>query len=109
MRKYLVFLMLLAFAATAAAQGLPIRQLPPKGERGKLGDRQPMPVVIVSGKALRLAPGGLVFDQHNRTIVHAGLPSQGEVFYTKDMNGDIQRMYILTDQERDLLDQRPRK
>ena len=108
MRKCLVFLVLFAFTVGAAAQGLPLRQLPPKGERGRLGDPQPLPVVVVGGKTLRLAPGGLVFDQSNRTIVHASLPPQADVFYTLDSNGDIRRLYILTAQERTALDKSPR-
>ena len=108
MRKYLVFLVFIAFAGVAAGQGLPIRQLPPKGERGTLGEAQPLPLVKIGSKTLRLAPGGLVFDQNNRTIVHAHLPPQADVFYTLDSNGDIRRLYILTAQERTALDKSPR-
>ena len=110
MRKCLLFLIFLAGAAqTVAAQGLAFRQLPLKGERGALGATQPLPQVIISGKLLRLSPGAVIYDQQNRMIVHANLPAQGNVFYTKDMNGDIQRMYILTAQESELLDRNPRK
>jgi hypothetical protein len=109
MHKLLVSIafLLLVSAGAALAQG--VRQLPMKGERGQLGDPQPLPMVLVNGKSLRLAPGGIVFDRHNRTVVHASLPAKADVFFTKDMNGDIQRMYILTPDESTLLDQSPRK
>jgi hypothetical protein len=110
MPKCLLFLIFLVLGAqSVAAQGLAFRQLPPKGDRGALGANQPLPQVIISGKVLRLSPGAVIYDQQNRMIVHANLPAQGNVFYTKDMNGDIQRMYILTAQESELLDRNPRK
>ena len=108
MRKHLVLLALLIFTAAAAAQGLPLRQLPPKGERARLGDPQPLPLIAVGRKTLRLAPGGLVFDEHNRTVVQGNLPAQADVFYVQDANGDIRRMYILSEQERAALDRSPR-
>ena len=40
----------------------------------------------------------------NRTIVHGSLPAGADVLYTKDANDDIQRIYILTAQERANLD-----
>ena|SRR5437870_2055488 len=104
----LAFLTLLALEV-AFAQGLGIRQLPTKGERGFLGDPQPLPAVVIGGNILRLAPGGVIFDQQNRSIVHATLPPRADVFYTTNANGDIQRMYILTPDESALLDRSPRK
>ena len=111
MRKSLVLLAFLAVALIGAAyaQGVAFRQLPAKGERGRTGMPQPLPLVQVGGKTLRLAPGGLIFDRQNRTIVHASLPPQADVFYTTDMNGDIQRLYILTPEEGTALDRAPRK
>ena len=47
---------------------------------------------------------GVIFDVNNRTLVHGSLPTDAHVFYTKDMNGDVQRLYILTEQERVRLD-----
>lgn len=76
-----------------------MRLLPAAGERGKTGASQPLPNVKIGNKVLRLAPGGVIYDQHNRSIVHAHLPVAAEVLYTKDQGGNIQRIYILTEQE----------
>ena len=89
--------LLLALATTAHAQ-LP-RQLPAGGKLGELAGRQPYPLLLIGGKALRLAPGGRIFDQHNRTLVHEALPEQAAVLYVEDMNGDISRIYILRPEE----------
>ena len=107
MRKYLLSLMLCAALAASAslhAQLLQLRFLPEKGERGRLGENQALPMVKIGNRVMRLSPGGLIFDQNNRTILHGSLPPGADVLYTKDMNGDVQRIYILTDQERANLD-----
>ena len=112
MRKCLLWLLLSGVLAAGAgapqAQLLQLRFLPEKGERGRLGEKQSLPLVKIGSRVLKLAPGGLIFDQHNRTIVHANLPSGADILYTRDQSGDIQRIYILTDQERAALDQRRR-
>ena len=54
----------------------------------------------MSGKLVKLAPGGMIYDQNNRTIVHNALPPGADVAVTPDMNGDVARIYILTPLER---------
>ena len=106
MRKLLLlltFCVAIPFFNAALAQV--VRALPPQGERGRLGESQPLPFVKVGTRVLRLAPGGLIFDQQNRTIVHGHLPVAADILYTKDQAGDIQRIYILTEQEKARLDQ----
>ena len=98
MRKAVwIMALLLALVATVHAQ-LP-RQLPSNGKLGELAGKQPYPLVLIGGKTLRLAPGGRIFDQHNRTIVHEALPEQAAVLFVDDMNGDISRIYILRPEE----------
>ena len=58
---------------------------------------------------MRLAPGGVIYDQANRSILHGSLPASAPVLYTKDPNGDIQRIYVLTEDERIRLDQARRR
>ena len=105
MRIRLVLAMLACtlLAATADAQ---FRTLPAAAKRASLGAPLPLPQVELSGKVLRLAPGGVIFDQHNRTLVHGALPAGAAVAYTLDMHGDVIRIYILTPQEQALLDRR---
>ena len=97
MRKSLLLLTLLLTCQLAPAQF--VRFLPPAGERGKTGESLPLPDVKIDRRVLRLAPGGVIVDQNNRSILHAHLPVGAEVFYTRNQAGDIQRMYILTADE----------
>ena len=106
MRKLLLLLVLCATWATSSvihAQLIQQRFLPAHGERGRLGESHTLPLVKIGSRVLRLAPGGVIYDQSNRSIIHAHLPAGAEILYTRDQNGDIQRIYILTDQERERL------
>ena len=49
---------------------------------------------------MRLAPGALIYDQNNRTIVLSNLPQGADVVYAKDAAGNLTRIYILTDLEK---------
>ena len=97
MRKALPLLALLLVCEAAQAQFT--RFLPPVGERGKTGDAQPLPAVVIDKKLLRLAPGGVIVDRNNRTVVHGQLPVGAEVFFTRTLSGEIARIYVLTDVE----------
>ena len=94
----------LLLAGTGHAQ---LRTLPAAAKRASVGDRpHALPHVELNGKVVRLAPGGVIYDQNNRTLVHGALPPGADVAFTTDMHGDIARIYILTPQERTQLDQR---
>jgi hypothetical protein len=95
MRRAWVLAAALAFAAASQAQLQ--RFLPPEGQYGELNgqQQQPLPLVQIDKKILRLAPGGRIYDQHNRTIVHGSLPDAASILYVQDMNGDIARLWIL--------------
>ena len=98
MRKSLLLLVLFTIYQAASAQF--IRFLPPFGERGRTGESLPMPDVKIGRQVLRLAPGAVIIDQNNRTVVQAALPVGVDVFYTRDQAGNVQRIYVLTDEER---------
>ena len=88
---------LLMLAAFAHAQ---LRTLPAEGKRATIGQQQyALPYIDFAGTMVKLAPGGVIYDQNNRTIVHNALPPGANVVFTTDMNGDIARIYILTPQE----------
>jgi hypothetical protein len=95
MRRAWVLAAALAFAAASQAQLQ--RFLPPEGQYGELNgqQQQPLPLVQIGTKVLRLAPGGRIYDQHNRTIVHSSLPDAAPVWFIPDMNGDIAGLWIL--------------
>jgi len=83
----------------ASAQFIQQRYLPLNGERGVTGEQQPYPGVQINRRLLRLSPGARIYDTSNRTIVHGQLPPGAEVFYAREQSGDVQRIYILTEQE----------
>ena len=95
MRRAWVLAAALAFAAASQAQLQ--RFLPTDGHYGELNgqQQQPLPLVQIDKKVLRLAPGGRIVDQQNRMIVHGSLPDAAPVLYVLDMNGDIGRLYLL--------------
>jgi hypothetical protein len=95
----LTFLCFLPVATPTAAQFIQQRFLPANGVRGVVGEPQVFPMVKIGSRTLRLSPGARIYDRSNRTIVHAQLPPGAEVLYSTDQAGDIQRMYILSDDE----------
>mgnify|MGYP003334724826 CR=1 FL=1 len=100
-----LFVLALVFTATQLAAAQSLRSLPANGKRGITGDKQPMPAVVINRTVGKLSPGGVIFDTNNRTILHQDLPADADVWYQLDMQGDIQRIYILTPEERARLDQ----
>jgi hypothetical protein len=91
-------------AGVAHAQ---LRTLPDSAKRATVGEQQyALPFVNLNGKQVRLAPGGVIYDENNRTLVHNALPAGANVAFTVDMNGDIARIYILTPLEQTQLDRR---
>ena len=76
------------------------RQLPTNGKLGELvGQNQPFPLLQINDKVVRLAPGGRIYDQNNRTILHTFLPERAYVLFVEDMNGDVSRIYVLRPDE----------
>lgn len=109
MPKILLLLKLLVlatvFAAAQISYAQALRILPPNGTRGVTGEQRQWPTVVINRTELRLAPGGLIFDTYNRTILHPSLPAVTDVWFQLNMQGEIQRIYILTPDERARLDQ----
>src|SRR5687768_529238 len=104
-RAAMVLALALAFATSVHAQ-LP-RQFPAEAKLAELvGQKQPYPLLALDDKVLRLAPGGRVFDEHNRVILHSYLPTHAHVLYVLDMNGDVSRVYILRPDELKEIQQR---
>ena len=109
MRKILLLLILSAFSAVAAvtsavvwpqlSEAQTIRQLPVNGKRGSTGDKLPLPQLVIGRQTLALAPGGLIYDTNNRTIVHGALPADADVWYQLNNSGQVQRIYILRPEE----------
>jgi hypothetical protein len=99
MSKWLAALALtFAFATVVPAQLM--RMLPAGGKLGELVVlEQGSPLVQIGNEVLRLAPGVIIRDQNNRTIVYGALPQSASVLYLQDPAGAITRMYILLPDE----------
>ncbi len=76
-----------------------LRELPLNGKRGTTGDKLPYPHVAIDGITLALAPGGLIYDISNRTLVQGALPAEADVWYQLNGGGQVQRIYILRPEE----------
>jgi hypothetical protein len=80
------------------------RNLPVKAKRATLNGYQ-NPFVFLGNEQLRLAPGAVIYDTNNRTIVPLALPPQADVVFTTDPTGAVSRIYLLSPQEIRTLDQ----
>jgi hypothetical protein len=99
---------LLAFAATLAAPALPAlaaeperapRSFPPNARRGKMTPGW-APDIVIDGKPRQLSPAARIFSEENLTVVPGSLREKDIVVnYTEDMNGNIDRVWILTREE----------
>jgi len=98
MRAFLLILTLLLVPAAGPAQAQ-LRTLPAGVKYAVTGQAMVLPLVELNGKPRRLAPGAVILDTNNRTLVQGALPSGVKVAYLLDLNGDIRRIYILTDAE----------
>jgi len=100
MRKLLLLLTLVFGAAISYASHAQLRTLPANAKRTTVGQQQfALPYVDLGAKKLKLAPGAVIYDRENRTIVHNALPPGADVVFTTDMQGDIARIYILNSYE----------
>ena len=90
---------LVTYGAVTVAYAQQSRVLPANGKRGTTGESLPLPQVKINRQALALAPGGLIFDTHNRTILHQNLPQGADVWYQFNIEGQVQHIYILRPDE----------
>ena len=105
--RNVLLLLIVASMLLAGSSYAQMRTLPADAKRATIGSQpRVLPYVELGSKVVRLAPGCVIYDQSNRTIVHGALPAGAEVAFTLDMHGDIARIYILTPQEQTQLDQR---
>jgi hypothetical protein len=110
MRKLLLLLVLcisglpIAVPQPASAQIVQMRPLPPAGKRGTLGEPLALPLVQIGWETYRLAPGAVIFDRSNRTVIQATLPAGEQIWYLLDAAGAIQRIFLLTPDEQAQLD-----
>ena len=94
-------------ASMAGAAWAQLRTLPTTAKRAMLtgyADR----IVTLGGENRRLAPGAVIFDTNNRSILPNFLPESADVVYTTDSTGAVMRIYLLTSEEQQRLDRSQR-
>ena len=78
------------------------RPFPPTAMRGILTVTQP-PEVLMDGKADRLSPGSRIRGTNNMQVMSGALVGQAvRVNYTREPNGYIHDVWVLTDAEASL-------
>jgi hypothetical protein len=77
------------------------RNLPTNGVVGVLAadPALPLPLVRIDSRVFRMAPGAIIVDQNNRSLLHAQIPQRAAAYIVFDGNGDILRMFLLTPDE----------
>ena len=90
----------LVFLIASASFAQLARLLPANGKLGEMvGQQHPFPLLEIDNKVVRLAPGGVIYDQQNRAILHNQLPPSSPVLYVADSKGEIMRLYLLRPDE----------
>ncbi len=100
MRKFMLLLTFLVFAAPAWAEHI----LPADAKRAQTGQTLALPTIQLDSATLGLAPGGTIHDINNRSVTHVQLPADANVLYTVDRNGNVTRIIVLTPQGQARLD-----
>lgn len=91
---------LLALLFVGASHAQVIRELPANGKLGQVvGQQHPFPMLEINQKVVRLAPGAVIFDRENRTILHNQVPPSAPVLFVEDRGGQILRIYLLRPDE----------
>lgn len=104
MHKWLWAGLLALLIASVSHAQLP-RPLPAGGKLGELAGRQhPFPLLQINNNVVRLAPGGLIYDRQNRSILHNQLPEYSPVLFVEDRKGEIASVYLLRPEELERLE-----
>ncbi len=110
-KLWMVVVMTGLIASLAQAQLTPVGQTPhgqnirrfsDKAERADFVVTQ-WPNVTINGGAQRLAAGSRIFNERNMIVMPASLTGQKYVVnYTKDLDGSVRDVWILTNEEMQL-------
>jgi len=82
----------LAWSGTTHAQ---VRTFPANSQQVRIGEVG-NGLVVINGNTLKLAPGLLVFNENNRTIVRSRIPAGVVARVLVNTRNEIQRVWILT-------------
>ncbi|WP_374582714.1 hypothetical protein [Pseudoduganella sp.] len=99
MDKRHFLLALAAFISLPALAEQEPRPFPPNAKRGKMSPGY-APDIYIDGKLRQLSPAARIVSDDNMTITPGSLREKDVVVnYTEDMNGYIDRVWILTREE----------
>ncbi len=94
-----VLTLLPALPALADAPERAPRPFPPNAKRGKMTPGY-APDILIDGKLRQLSPAARIVSEENLTVTPGSLRDKDIlVNYTEDMNGYIDRIWILTREE----------
>ena len=86
----------LALLGATHAQAQSPRSFPSKALRGNFTVVQP-PGILINGETAQLSPGARIRDESNRIVLSGSLVGNTYlVNYTREMNGLVQEVWILT-------------
>ncbi len=89
----------IAFPALAQEGAREPRPFPPQAKRGKMTLGY-APDITIDGKLRQLSPAARIVSEENMSVVPGSLSEKNIVVnYTEDMNGNIDRVWILTREE----------
>jgi hypothetical protein len=94
-RSALVAAILATVAGSVLAQ---LRAIPQEAKRGRMSHVESLQVEV-NGERMQLAPGAQIRDLSNLLVLPAALPPNSLVKYTRDPQGNVARVWILTPQE----------
>jgi len=84
--------------ALLAGEGFAARSLPSDAQFAE--DAQFRYPYVKAGKnTLRLAASARIYSEHNLIIMPAAAPTKANVLFKIDINGEVSRVWILTDEE----------
>jgi hypothetical protein len=99
MSRALFRLLLTALALASAGAALAqLRTIPAEAKRATMSHVQGMTVEI-DGRRTELATGAQIRDANNRIVLPSALPAGSLIKFVPDMQGQVWRVWILSQQE----------
>ena len=89
------FLPLLLALPLVASAG---RVFPPEGRRAEVQPVE-LPFINVDGQPAKLAPGAVVRDTGNRSILPVAMPARAQAMVLRDASGEVTHVILLTAEE----------
>jgi hypothetical protein len=98
-KRHFLLALAAAIALPALAQATEPRPFPPNAKRGKMTFGY-APDIAIDGKLRQLSPAARIVSEDNVSVVPGSLSEKDIIVnYTEDMNGNIDRVWILTREE----------